>query len=157
MCQTNKPNGVVCRICDQRLPFEEAICVKGDHGYHRRCLAPEFAYSDLSCSHCDRSLTTKHVSFDTILARTKPDCPHCGNLDVLRIKGTCDCCDLPISEALGQTNAAPIASMGQAHTFCRTKPHPRARLANALVNLPNVLVITLGAAAFYYLAIVMGL
>lgn len=156
-CQTEKPNGVVCRICDTRLPFSEAICAKGDHGYHRKCLAPEFAYSDLSCPHCDRPITTKHISFDTILEQTKPECPHCGNPDVLEIVGTCDCCNLPICQALGQSNAAPIASMSRTHSFCQSEPSPDEKVATALLNLPNLLIVGFGAAALYFLKVVVGL
>lgn len=156
-CQAEKPNGVVCRICDQRVPFNEAICVKGDHGYHRRCLAPEFAYTDLSCPHCDRPITTKHVSFDTILSKAKPDCPHCGNPDVLGSIGDCDCCGLPICTALGHRNAAPIASTSRTHSFCQTDPTRETATAAALLRHPNVVLLVLGAVAFYYLFVALGI
>lgn len=154
-CQTKKPKGIVCRICDQRLPIGEAICVKDGGGYHRKCLAPEFAYADLSCPHCQRPITTKHVSFDSIIEKSEPECPHCGNPDVLGVVGNCDCCDLPICEALGQTNAAPIASVGQTHTFCQASPTPGAKAVATLVNLPSLLIVTMVAFAIYYLFVLL--
>lgn len=149
-CRTDRPNGVICRICGRRLRLEDALRVQGGSGYHRHCLAPQFAFVDLSCPQCDHALTHKHVSFDKLLKNPSPDCPHCGHPNMLQSLGDCDYCKLPISKAFNQENSASYGSSTQCHSFCIQRERSESHKAILrMANLPLLATLTIVAAAGY--------
>lgn len=150
LCPTDRPNGVTCRICGGRLRSEDALRVQSNSGSHRQCLAPQFAFVDLSCPLCNRAVTHKHFSFDKLLEDSSPDCPHCGDPNMLRSIGNCDYCNLPITEALGHENSAPYGSTKRCHDSCiqQEKDESNGALVR-MANLPLLATLTVLAAASY--------
>ena len=137
-CKSPSPFGVKCRLCDETLPFNEAVC--WSHGYvsgHLNCVVSILQLPD-RCDVCDAALNALVVDDSRRVeeAYYRETCANCGQPNPRRGTGTCRRCSLPLFDDnyVVVDDLQPSKYKSRYHRTCAPAPASNKGCATRLVT-----------------------